>query len=64
MPPQSQCADSYTISDDVARFDIAKAHRWMAQESYWAAGIPFARSVKAGITVFSETRTRELLLPR
>jgi GNAT superfamily N-acetyltransferase len=28
----------YWVSDDPALLDIARVHRWMSQESYWAAG--------------------------
>ena len=35
------------ISDDPARFDLARAHRWIGQESYWAQGIPLATFAKA-----------------
>jgi GNAT superfamily N-acetyltransferase len=37
----------YRLSDDPARFDLARAHRWIATESYWAEGIPFATFAKA-----------------
>ena len=37
----------YTISDDPARFDLARAHGWIARESYWAEGIPLATFAKA-----------------
>jgi GNAT superfamily N-acetyltransferase len=47
MPPERQGADSYTISDDPASFDLATAHRWIAEESYWGAGIPRATFEKA-----------------
>lgn len=32
----------YTLSDDAARFDGAKAYGWISGESYWAQGIPRA----------------------
>ncbi|ATQ41390.1 GNAT family N-acetyltransferase [Caulobacter mirabilis] len=44
---------SYTISDDPARFDLPRAHRWIAEESYWAKGIPyttFAAAVRNSLT--------------
>ena len=31
--------EAYDLSDDPARFDTARGHRWIAEESYWAAGI-------------------------
>jgi N-acetylglutamate synthase-like GNAT family acetyltransferase len=37
----------YTLSDDPARFDLARAHRWISCESYWAEGIPLATLEKA-----------------
>lgn len=39
--------DGFTLSDDPARFDLARAHRWIATESYWALGIPFATFARA-----------------
>lgn len=39
--------DGYVLSDDPARFDLALAHRWIAEESYWAAGIPYETFAKA-----------------
>jgi ribosomal protein S18 acetylase RimI-like enzyme len=32
--------DGYLISDDPARLDRALIHRFLSEESYWAAGIP------------------------
>ncbi|MBI1196830.1 MAG: GNAT family N-acetyltransferase [Phenylobacterium sp.] len=37
----------FTLSDDAGRFDLARAHRWIGQESYWAAGIPLDTFAKA-----------------
>lgn len=37
----------YIISDDPARFDVATAHRWISEQSYWAEGIPFSTFAKA-----------------
>ena len=37
----------YTISDDPARFDLDRAHGWIARESYWGEGIPKAVFAKA-----------------
>src|SRR5918992_2028776 len=31
---------AFLVSDDPARFDLATAHRWISEESYWAADIP------------------------
>lgn len=47
MPQEAKGSDSYTISDDPARFDLAKAHGWISRESYWARGIPLATFEKA-----------------
>lgn len=54
MPHEIAHADGYTISDDQARFDLGRAHRWIGQESYWAKDIPlatFAKSVAGSLTV-------------
>jgi GNAT superfamily N-acetyltransferase len=37
----------YQMSDDPARFDVARAHAWIAGESYWAEGIPFETFARA-----------------
>lgn len=37
----------FTLSDDLTRFDLARAHGWISRESYWAEGIPLATFVKA-----------------
>lgn len=37
----------FLLSDDPARFDLARAHRWIAEQSYWAQGIPLAVFEKA-----------------
>ncbi len=45
---------TYDVSDDSARFDLARAHRWISTESYWAEGIPFetfARSCANSLVV-------------
>ncbi|MBN9499218.1 MAG: GNAT family N-acetyltransferase [Alphaproteobacteria bacterium] len=34
--------DRYEIDDDRARIDLARVHRWIDEEGYWARGIPFA----------------------
>src|SRR5687768_11345515 len=39
MPYETTDA-GFRLSDDPARFDLSRAHRWISQESYWAAGIP------------------------
>ena len=43
-----QRQDGWLISDDLARFDVLKAHGWISRESYWGEGIPlhtFQRSL-------------------
>ncbi|BCY05462.1 GNAT family N-acetyltransferase [Actinoplanes sp. L3-i22] len=30
--------DGYVLTDDVSRVDIDRVHRWLSEESYWAAG--------------------------
>jgi len=43
----------WLVSDDPARFDLARAHGWISRESYWAAGIPlaiFAKAVAGSLT--------------
>lgn len=47
MPPHVTRSDGYTLSDDPARFDLARAHHWIGAESYWAEGIPFDLFAKA-----------------
>jgi GNAT superfamily N-acetyltransferase len=39
--------DQYRLSDDVAEFDLDRAHGWISGESYWAPGIPFNVFAKA-----------------
>ena len=46
-------AGDYTISDDQARFDFDRGHRWISQQSYWAKGVPlatFEASVRNSLT--------------
>jgi len=46
--------DGWTISNDAARFDLARAHDRIAGESYWAFNIPidvFSRAVEHGLIV-------------
>lgn len=42
MPQEARGQESYTISADPARFDLAKAHGWISRDSYWGQGIPLA----------------------
>ena len=44
----------YTVSDDPARFDIARAYHWISAESYWGTGIPratFEKAVAGSLTI-------------
>ena len=53
MPHQTTEA-GYTLSDDPARFDLARAHDWIGSQSYWGQGIPFdtfARACAGSLTV-------------
>ena len=34
--------DGYELDDDPARIDVAAVHRYLANESYWAKGRPYA----------------------
>ena len=40
MPFETRHGD-FTLTDDLQRFDLARAHGWIGRESYWAQGIPF-----------------------
>ncbi len=54
MAHEQTSPDGYRISDDVDRFDLDRAHRWISIESYWAEGIPlevFARAVANSLAV-------------
>jgi len=54
MTHEQALTSGYTISDDLARFDLALGHRWISRESYWSEGIPlevFKRSVAGSLTV-------------
>ena len=42
----------YVLTDDPARVDLDRVHRWLSEESYWAAGRPHdlvARSIDGSI---------------
>jgi GNAT superfamily N-acetyltransferase len=54
---------AFSLSDDLERFDIAGAHRWIAEQSYWAQGIPravFERAVTASLTVGAYAASGEM----
>lgn len=38
---------SYEVSDDKARFDLARAHGWLSTGSHWAEQIPFETFARA-----------------
>jgi GNAT superfamily N-acetyltransferase len=47
-------SDGYRLSDAPETFDLPRAHRWIAEESYWAEGIPletFRRAIAGSLTV-------------
>jgi GNAT superfamily N-acetyltransferase len=31
-------SDGFVVSDDRERFNVTRVHRWLSEESYWAAG--------------------------
>jgi GNAT superfamily N-acetyltransferase len=45
--PYETTDGGYRLSDDAARFDLARAHRWISTESYWALGIPLETFARA-----------------
>jgi GNAT superfamily N-acetyltransferase len=54
IPAHEIVEGGWLISDDPARFDLARAHAWIAEESYWAPGIPlavFERSIANSLVV-------------
>ncbi|HVI31973.1 GNAT family N-acetyltransferase [Phenylobacterium sp.] len=54
MPHETRREDGYVVSDDVTRFDVARAHQWIGGASYWAEGIPleiFAKACAGSLTV-------------
>ena len=54
MPHETTTDNGYALSDDPARFDLARAHHWIGAESYWAEGIPlqtFARACANSLTL-------------
>ena len=38
---QENFSDDYFVSSDPAKLDLHFVHDWIANESYWAPGIPF-----------------------
>jgi GNAT superfamily N-acetyltransferase len=47
MAHETTTDNGYGLSDDPARFDLARAHQWIGSGSYWAEGIPLATFAKA-----------------
>jgi GNAT superfamily N-acetyltransferase len=46
--------DGFVVTDDRARIDVARVHRWLSEESYWAAGSSLdvvTRSIQGSITL-------------
>jgi GNAT superfamily N-acetyltransferase len=46
--------DGFVVTDDRARIDIPRVHRWLSQESYWAAGSTLdvvTRSIQGSISL-------------
>jgi GNAT superfamily N-acetyltransferase len=46
--------DGFVITDDRARIDVARVHRWLSEESYWAAGSSLdvvTRSIQGSISL-------------
>jgi GNAT superfamily N-acetyltransferase len=55
--------NGFDLSDDPAGFDLVRGHRWIADESYWAQGIPlavFERAVRASLTVGAYAASGEM----
>jgi GNAT superfamily N-acetyltransferase len=53
----------FELSDDLGRFDFARGHRWIAEESYWAQGIPptvFERAIRASLTLGAYAASGEM----
>jgi GNAT superfamily N-acetyltransferase len=58
FPIHESVHGGWALSDDPERFDVARAHGWIAGESYWAAGIPFdvfERALANSLTVGAYT---------
>lgn len=47
MVPHEMSVGGYVISDEPERFDLFRGHAWIADESYWAQGIPFETFARA-----------------
>lgn len=45
--------DGYLVTDDQNRIDVVRVHKWLSEESYWAAGTSMesvSTSVRGSIT--------------
>ncbi|HEY2710325.1 MAG TPA: GNAT family N-acetyltransferase [Caulobacteraceae bacterium] len=63
MPFETQHGE-FTVTDDPARFDLARAHHWLCEESYWDTGIPletFARAVANSLVIGIYTPSGEMV---
>ena len=57
-------SSDYQLDEDPARFERVRAHAWIAQESYWAEGIPFAtfeRSLENSLVVGAYAASGEMV---
>jgi GNAT superfamily N-acetyltransferase len=64
MANEQMLPGGVAISDDVARFDLGAAHRWIGQESYWAKGISpavFQRAVSNSLPVGAYAATGDMV---
>jgi len=47
MPGETEGCDGYIIFEGLDSAELARAHGWIAEHSYWAAGIPIEVFLKA-----------------
>jgi GNAT superfamily N-acetyltransferase len=53
----------FGLSDDPDRFDLDRAHHWIAEESYWAQDIPravFEKAVRGSLVVGAYAQDGEM----
>lgn len=43
----SALPEGYVLSDDAGRLDVARVHRWLSEDSYWALGRPLEKLEQA-----------------
>ena len=56
--PHETTDGGFTLSDDPARFDLARAHDWISTQSYWGERIPletFAKACAHSLTIGAYT---------